>query len=493
MISTLKRMLWDNGPGVIAGGIVLAIILGQNLVASTDALMLAAVIVTNTVYETFLMFLLGYALIEYPREIWNCSDLDKYLLRVQQRASAEFKSIQEAQLSVSLCVSDVLKTAKMITAHTDKEVQEAMAILVSECPSEFRSDRMGTVAADKKGHITVDTLAHLRTRLNLLRAAYKSNQAKVEGTKILAYTLEDIVTAKNDPGANTIHWSLYDTDSTPQQYNWHIKTKPILLKIFACFCLMLSVFSFLGVVCSMAGVDNEVSIYFLAVHDTVHANRAGIALFILITLGYTVAITTWALFQMKIAGSMELQPSRTTPMSLSFNVRMNARLAAPLAFFYLGWMSENGIKEGSWLYNEAPNYLANITVATNVTNPITNVSSIVYLNETVVVDGGIYMPSAFSDFYKLASVGAIKKTFGTIFPVLLFCVLFLFVINAFNRILVLIKMEEYQFGAGEYDIALPFQYGLLFFSAVGGLGSIDMTVHSFTQPYSTFVISSQPW
>ena len=443
-------MLWDNGPGAVAGGIVLAILIGQNVVASTDALMLAAVIVTNTVYETFLMFLLGYALIEYPRAIWNASDLDKYLLMVQQRASAEFKSIQDAQLTVSLCVSDVLKTSKMINSHTSKEVQDAMAILVAECPSEFRSDRMGTVAADKKGHITIDTLAHLRTRLNLLRAAYKSNQAKVEGTKILAYTLEDIVAAKNDPGANTIHWSLYDSDSTPQQYNWHIKTKPMLLKAGAIFAGILSVFSFLGVVCSMGGVENEVSVYFLAVHDTEHANRGGIALFILITLGYTVAITTWALFQMRIAGAMELQPGRTTPMSLSFNVRMNARLAAPLAFFYLGWMAENGIKAGPWLYNEAPDYLVNATLVNTTTiDPITNITTTTYYNGTKYVDGGVFMPSAFSDFYQLQSVGAIKSTFGTIFPVLLFCVLFLFVINAFNRLLVLIKMEEYQFGAGK--------------------------------------------
>lgn len=446
-ISTFKRMLWDNGPGAIAGAIVLAILIGQKVVASTDALMLAAVIVTNTVYETFLMFLLGYALVEYPRAIWHASDLDKYLLMVQQRASAEFKSIQDAQLSVSLCVSDVLKTSKMINSHTPKEVQDAMAILVAECPSEFRSDRMGTVAADKKGQITIDTLAHLRTRLNLLRAAYKSTQAKVEGTKILAYTLEDIVNAKNDPGANTIHWSLYDTDSTPQQYNWHIKTKPMLLKAAAVFAGILSVFSFLGVICSMGGVENEVSVYFLAVHDTEHANRGGIALFILITLGYTVAITTWALFQMRIAGAMELQAGRTTPMSLSFNVRMNARLAAPLAFFYLGWMAENGIKAGPWLYNEAPDYLVNTTFANVTTNPITNVTTTTYYNGTMWVDGGVFMPSAFSDFYQLQSVGAIKSTFGTIFPVLLFCVLFLFITNAFNRLLVLIKMEEYQFGA----------------------------------------------
>ncbi len=85
--------------------------LGQKVVGdNADALKLAAVIVTNTVYEAFLMFLLGYSLIEFPRGIWNQANLDGYLLRTQMKAASQFKDISDAQLSVSLCVSDVLKT-----------------------------------------------------------------------------------------------------------------------------------------------------------------------------------------------------------------------------------------------------------------------------------------------------------------------------------------------------------------------------------------------
>lgn len=317
-------------------------------------------------------------------------------------------------------------------------------IFSTECPSEFRSDRMGTVAANKKGQITIDTLAALRTRLNVLKSTYKMTQAKVEGTKILAYTLEDIVAAKNDPSRNTIYWSLYDKESTTREYNWHIKYRPIYLKVCSVVFFVLSVFSFLGVVCSMQGVNNEVSVYYLATHNTESGSRGGIALFILITLGYTTFITTWALFQMKIAYCMELVPNRTTPVSLSFNVRMNARLAAPLAFFYLGWISENGIKQGSWTENNGGGYYYNETMYYNDSS--TNFTAIPY-NVTKYMDESIKMPSAFSNFYQLASVGVIKNTFGTIFPILLFCVLFLFVTNAFNRILVFLKLDEYQFGA----------------------------------------------
>ena len=226
---------------------------------------------------------------------------------------------------------------------------------------------------------------------------------------------------------------------------------------------------------------------------------------------------------------MELVPYKTTPESLSFNVRMVARLAAPLAFFYLGWLSENGIKDGSWTANQAPSITTyrnvsvpihyNSTIVTNATSspspqgtaspsyvlplslapsrsptfkpslapstfkpsrapsvkptytpsisfaptvinstyfptfsptfPPTNTT--LPRNRTIIVattiDGGLPMPSCFSHFYQLQAVSELKSTFGTFFPVLLFCVMLLISTNILNRILVLLKADYLQFGA----------------------------------------------
>lgn len=106
--------------------------MGQHVVTSNaDALKLAAVIVTNTVYELLLMFLLGYALVEYPRTLWQMADLRYYLLKTQMKAASEFKAIQEHQLSVSLVVADVLKTRSALGGYADPKLIEAMDILVS--------------------------------------------------------------------------------------------------------------------------------------------------------------------------------------------------------------------------------------------------------------------------------------------------------------------------------------------------------------------------
>ena len=63
------------------------------------------------------MLLLGYGLVQYPRSLWMQSDLDYYLLRTQMRASIDFKSISESQLSVSLVVSDVMKTKADVSTY----------------------------------------------------------------------------------------------------------------------------------------------------------------------------------------------------------------------------------------------------------------------------------------------------------------------------------------------------------------------------------------
>jgi hypothetical protein len=263
---------------------------------------------------------------------------------------------------------------------------------------------MGKVAVDKSGKVTVDTLAALRTRMNLMKDRYRMAQAKVDATKMLAYRLEDIVAAKNangGRGSDVIKWTLVGRDSTRNEYLWEVKVKPLLRKLMAVVFVVLSLFSFLGVVCSMEGVKKEVSVYYLAVHDK-KATPGGITIFVLVTLGYVTYITSWSLFQMRLTGLMELVPYRTTPESLSFNVRMIARLAAPLAFFYLGWISENGIKSGSWQNNDAPN-LVTYSNVTSVVNG-TTYSQIVQ----VTTSQALFMPSSFSNFYQLQSVYVIQ-------------------------------------------------------------------------------------
>lgn len=233
----------------------------------------------------------------------------------------------------------------------------------------------------------------------------------------------------------------------------------------------------------MKGVGNNVSVYFLAIHSPT-STPSGITIFVLLTLGYAMYVSFWALFQIKMTGLVgELVPGCTTPESLSFNARMVGRLAAPLAFFYLGWISENGMKSGTWTRSNVvgttyssvpslvptfpPSLLPNTTdvptliptmiptdiptampsfVLSPTVEPMSMVPTMEPTASSYIYQSSIQMPSAFTHFYQLDKVVAIRNSFGTIFPVMLIVLIALFSTNLLNRFLVLVKLGNFQIG-----------------------------------------------
>lgn len=415
LISSTKRMLIDTFLALIVGIIILGILLGtKTLPANSSALLLVSVLLTNSVYQLVLMFLLGYGLIRFPLNLWNISDNELQLLQYQNTVATDFKNVSESSFNVSTAVADTYKTKEILTTrYVDQALYNAMGICINECPLEFKSSTGGTIAVNKEGKITIHTLAALRTKLNLFKDKFRMAKALLEKSKRRAYNQEDItLAAKRTDGKKTIFWSLQNKESTPEAYTWHILIKPILYKFFAILAGFASILSYLGIIGCMKDVNRNVSVYFLVVHRT---NGIGAVLFILITMGYCVYVAFWSLFEIRLAGLMELIPTCTTPESLSFNVRMVARLASPLAFFYLGWIWESGVKYtqgGDWHFSK----------------------------------GGISMPSAFSKFYNIQVLPVLGDAFGTVFPIILIVVSFLVLTNLLNRIFVYCKLDTYQFG-----------------------------------------------
>lgn len=422
--SSFKRMMVDTILGIVAGIIILIILISEKVVsADSEALQLTAIIVTNTMYEFFLMFLLGYGLVSFPTQIWFDADYNYKYERVQLKAASNFADISESQLNISLEVANALKTKQEMGREKDAELNFAIETILDECPPEFRSSRAGSAAVNKSGKVDIYSLGTLRTNLKFHKSRYRMAQAKVERTKLEAYYLEDVLDAihRNDPnntkydGVQRINWTVRGTQGSAWGYTWITKYKVWGKRTLAVLWLTVSLMSIVGAICSMEGVHPTNSPYFLAVHND-SASTFDIVLFVFTSLGYVAYISMWSLFQMQFAGLMDLVPGRTTPESLSFNVRMVARLAAPLVFFYLGWLAENGLKSGDWVYNDAP------------------------------AGQQIKMNSAFSNFYQLQSVGIIEDTFGTMFPILLIVFALMFATNFYNSCCVYLKMEYLQFG-----------------------------------------------
>lgn len=407
--------------GIVVGSIFFGVLVGEHVIGTNmDAVLLTSVLITNTIGLIILMVLLGYGLVVFPQIVWGLGDYKSRLERTQHKACQEYNFLNEARLEISLCISNILLTKKNLnktnrTVDQDYElIVRAIDILVSECPPEFKSSSAGIVALDKKtGKVSIKELAKLRQKLYWNKSNYTMSQQKISKIQNEAYFLEDLLNATSlENDTKTIKWS-FKPESTKWEYLWYVKVQPAVCKFFGFVFGVVSLLSYLGVIGTISGVPLNFSPYFVAVHDK-KSTGPGIVIFVLLTLGYACYVTIWALFEMKISGVMELVDNKGTwPLSMSFNARMVARLSAPLAFFYLGWVHENQTVGGSFENAENSNIALN---------------------------------TAFSRFYQIQVIPIMGNSMNTFFPILMICVSALTLTNILNRILVFCKCEKLQFG-----------------------------------------------
>ena len=192
---------------------------------------------------------------------------EKQLKNMQTKAATEFSANMDAYNALGTQVANALKTRDKVSSANGSEINEAMEMIMNECPSEFRSSKYGEVAVDKEGNITVHTLAALRTSLNSCKSKYRMAQARLETCQMNAYRFQDMVDAKNSKkNANTkknpnpqIKWSVSNTLSTKEEFMWLIYQKPRWCKITAFVYAVISLFSFLGIISSNSSSNKIVT------------------------------------------------------------------------------------------------------------------------------------------------------------------------------------------------------------------------------------------
>ena len=355
IIDTVKYLATMGIAGLVAGIIFFSILVATNVVElSFDAVLLTIVLLSNTGGLAALMVLLGYGLVSFPQMLWMKGDLLRQLNQTQQQYASRHKRFGECEFDMKNTCAKIKNTAAELktSPSEDPAVNEAILLIVKESSNtaDFKSSNScAEIASDKDGRITIPSLGALRSKLYYHSSSYEMAKGKVEEAKVKAFYYQDVLESKDrDDGLKRIVWSL-GPESTERGYNFHVYVRPILFRIAAIICMIMSIFCYLGVIGTMHGVGKSTSVYATVVHDD-STSPEGICMFVVFTLLYPAYVTMWSIFQMKIASIMELLPGqKTTASSLSVNSRAIIRLSTPLVFFYLGWIFENGIKEGDWL------------------------------------------------------------------------------------------------------------------------------------------------
>lgn len=95
--------------------ILFAILVSQHVVtANGGAVLLALILLNNTMYLVFLMLFLGYGLVAFPMSLWQRADLLGELKRSEQKAAARYKYLGDATIVMGKAVADVMKTNEAV-------------------------------------------------------------------------------------------------------------------------------------------------------------------------------------------------------------------------------------------------------------------------------------------------------------------------------------------------------------------------------------------
>ena len=417
---SLKRMLKLWGTMAVGGCIFLTILIAGGLLeGSTDAVKTTCILLGNTYGLVVISLLLGYGLAELPMMLWRYSNSEHELEIVQTKAANAFKRMTDASLACSITAASVHKTIAELKKRKhsrDDEMERAFQLTLDDCPDEFiHSKSGGEVHKNKEGKVTLEELAILRRQLCIDKSSYFMSKAKVERIKKESFYLQDILDSR-DRDVQKIKWSFGMGESTHKEWLWHVKFKPIFYKLASLVSWIMSFFVWFGLIGVISGYNSGISVFSIVVH-TDGASMGGITVFVLLTLGYIAYTTMWSLFQMRIANMMDIVPDQqTTPKSLSFNARQTAKLSAALVFFYLGIIYESGTVTGGWMKDK---------------------------NDEILKTG-------FSRFYGTIEVMPfLGDSFNLFFPLVIIILGFFQIFNIFNRVLVYLHLENFQFGEVE--------------------------------------------
>jgi hypothetical protein len=109
-------------------------------------------------------------------------------------------------------------------------------------------------------------------------------------------------------------------------------------------------------------------------------------------------------------------------------------------------LAESGIKSGEWLYRpqDSSQGFQNVTISSF--NTTTNSTSSTIILEPITINNDILLKSAFSHFYQMDKIDALKIFFATVFPIVLIIFMGLQITNLLNFILAKCKLDFLQMG-----------------------------------------------
>jgi hypothetical protein len=334
LISHVRQFLIIGAIGLVCLGYLF--FEGKLSISTTPVFL---VVLSNCWGLFLIIVLLGYGLVEIPRQFWQAGNNTARLSELYMKLSGMGEDMEETKFALNEIVK--LLNAASYLLPKNSELTENLNFVLGLCPIEVMEHQramqshLSKDAAKQLGEITLKSLVKLHMELKDTLAEHQRSKYRWENVMEEALALEDIIAAAGSP-FRRIAFSFVEPRNgrlaackDAIEWFWLTKAKPLGFRVLALVFILLSVLIVLGETTLFLQIP-------IGVLPLLFTSDHGVTLTQLLCAGplaYILSCTYFGLFNLKLSGWYGLYPNNhTDPSNLVWSAFYMCRLTAPLCY-----------------------------------------------------------------------------------------------------------------------------------------------------------------
>ena len=345
-----ENAIWYGSYLVIFGALLVYVALKPELALNADSLKLIGITASNTWGLLLLVLLLGYGLVELPRNAWNMSQHDLRLEQTYFKISKLSTYKEDADEELADTLSEVKKASEEIKYNSN--LRKHLDVIIKKCPeSSIALFCKGTddFIDYKSGSTEFNDKALVKLHKKVMVITQRAHRTHVQWNALLklAFYLEDVERNKSNSEKK---FKLSFTDhaqnsilSMRLQWLWEITIKPWLFRLLSLLLLILSV-CLVWSESTFFCTDPVLSIFTHLIKLT-KTNYLYLQMEVVscVTIAYMCACTYYTVFKIKIFNFYYFEPHHETDAnSLLFSGLLFCRLTYAICLNFLAMIHMDG-------------------------------------------------------------------------------------------------------------------------------------------------------
>ncbi|XP_032243067.2 G-protein coupled receptor-associated protein LMBRD2 [Nematostella vectensis] len=359
-----ENALWYGSYVIIFVVLLIYVIVRPDLELNGSQLAIIGITASNTWGLLLLVLLMGYGLVEIPRNVWNAASLDYQLAHTYFKVSKLSVEREEAEEQLADVLEEVRQASENI--RYNDPLRECIDTIIKKCPEMSESmfsrgtddyvdynDYLKETGNKIKEPFSEKNLIKLHQRVIVIVQTARRTQCQYNGQLDKAFGLEDIV--RNAGNVDRCFKSSFKKPtgccksiSPILEWYWKIWLCPIFLRLLAAILVLLS----------LALVWSEVTFFTTKPILSLFAilvNAAGknyyyfyVELICFFVIAYMCVCSYYTVFKMRLFNYYYFAPNhQTDPYSLLFSGLLLCRLTYALSLNFLAMIHLDGHVTGA--------------------------------------------------------------------------------------------------------------------------------------------------